>query len=180
MKRTFFLETERLFLYKIDVNHCNHTYLSWLHNPEVTKFLEAGRYPETLDSLRTFVEGFSNTESLFLAIHIKDNDKHIGNIKIDSISRIHQTAEYGILLGESTEWGKGYALEASLVVLNHCFRRLNLRKITLGVIAGNVGAVKLYKEKLKFVEEGLYRKHVFCDGKYMDVIRMATFNNQWI
>lgn len=180
MYRLAFLTTERLYLCKLDASHCNDNYLGWLHDDEVCKYLETGRYPQNEEDLLGFVENTYKKEALFLAIHRKDNNKHIGNIKIDSINRIHQTAEYGILLGDKTSWGHGFAKEASDVVLRHCFNRLNLRKITLGVISGNVGAVKLYKEKLNFEEEGLLKRHVLNQGKYCDVIRMATFSTQWI
>ena len=180
MYRTPFLYTNRLELFKVDKDHCNNDYLSWLHDSEVNHFLETGYYPQSLEELEQFVDNVYKKEVLFLAIHTKEDGKHIGNIKIDSINRIHQIAEYGILLGDKSAWGKGYAKEASEVVLMHCFKKLNLRKITLGVIADNTSAIKLYKEKLNFLEEGKYVKHVFFDGKYCDTVRMATFKEQWI
>lgn len=178
MDRVPFIETERLFLYKVDELHCNETYLSWIHDKEVSKYLETGRFPESIASLTEFVHLSSRQSVLFLAIHIKENNKHIGNIKIDAINRFHQYAEYGILMGDRTSWGKGYAKEASIAIIDHCFHKLNLRKINLGVIADNVGAVNLYI-KLGFEIEGVYKKHLFCDGSYVDVNRMAVFQEQW-
>lgn len=175
MNRIPFLETPRLLLYDVDEFHCNETYLSWLHDKEISVYLESGRYPTSIDKLKEFLLSVHKQEVLFLAIHIKKTGKHIGNIKIDSINRMHQIAEYGIMIGDKEAWGKGYGKEATEVVLDHCFKKLNLRKITLGVLSNNIGAVKLYKNKLGFVEEGKYIKHVFCNGDYVDILRMAKF-----
>ena len=41
-----------------------------------------------------------------MGIHLKENCKHIGNIKIDPINKKHGTGEYGIMMGDKDEWGK--------------------------------------------------------------------------
>ena len=101
--------------------------------------------------------------TFFLAIHIKESGKHIGNIKIDPINSKHAYGEYGILMGDKGEWGKGYAFEASKTIIDFSFNTLALRKINLGVVSENFGALHLYK-KLGFIEDGVYKNHYesFC------------------
>lgn len=172
-----FLESQRLCLCPITEEYCTPEYLSWLHNKEVNRYLETGIFPLTLPDLTAFVKSIDRKNSLFFAIVIKENKKHIGNIKIDQISWIHGRGEYGILIGDTNEWGKGYAKEASQLIIDYCFEKLNLRKVTLGVLAENKEAVDLYK-KLNFQQEGYYKEHSFHDGRFMDVIRMAIFKNE--
>lgn len=168
------LQTERLSIIPISSSHCSQQYVSWLNDPEVYKYLETrGNY--ALHELREYLAKIIEENVLMWAIHVKESNTHIGNIKIDPINKVHGLGEYGILMGEKTEWGKGYAREASEAVLSYCFGELNLRKITLGVVRDNLGALKLY-EKLGFVQEGLYKKHVVYDGSFYDIIRMAIFN----
>lgn len=172
------LESERLTYVPVSLKHLSEDYVAWLNDPDVYKFLETrGNY--TSDKLKQFLEGCESNPNLFWAIHIKTNNLHIGNIKIDPVNLVHGTAEYAIMMGRKTEWGKGYACEASARVIDFCFKDIGLRKITLGVIADNVAAIHLYK-KLKFNIEGLYKNHVLHDGKYHDVIRMALFNKNFI
>jgi RimJ/RimL family protein N-acetyltransferase len=71
--------------------------------------------------------------------------------------------------------GKGFAKEATQKIIDFCFNELEIRKLTLGVVADNFAAVKLYK-KLNFKTEGIYKKHGLYQGKYCDIIRMALFN----
>ena len=174
-----FLETPRLLLYAMTAEHCSEQYRSWLHDKEVTRFLETGMFPTSIEQLQAFVHDISQKPVLFLAIYTKTDNKHIGNVKIDSINRIHGTAEYGILMGDKTAWGKGYGREASEVLFDHCFKRLHLRKITLGVVADNTAAVQLYY-KMGFELEGTYKQHCFYDGAYRDIFRMAIFAEAYL
>jgi RimJ/RimL family protein N-acetyltransferase len=169
------LTSKRLIYKPITKNYCSNTYLNWLNDKEVTRYLEIFE-PYTLHQLEKYLDDAErNKELLFWAIHLKQNDKHIGNIKIDPINRYHELGEYGIMMGDKSEWGKGYAEEASIAIIDYCFIHENLRKINLGVVEENAAAVNLYK-KLGFVIEGKYRNHGFYNGHYCDVLRMALFN----
>lgn len=172
------LESERLLLKRLSMTHCTEEYVAWLNNPQVYQFLETGgNY--TLADLRNYLASVeARPDMLFWAIHIKSNNVHIGNVKIDPINKKHGLGEYGILMGNPEEWGKGYAKEASLSIINYCFKIVNLRKITLGVVEKNVAAIKLY-ESLGFEVEGVYKKHGLYNNEYLDTVRMALFNTKY-
>lgn len=172
------LESNRLILNPISKLHITNEYVSWLNDKSVYEFLETrGNY--TKEMLASFVEEQISHNVYMWGIHIKENNKHIGNIKIDPINITHGYGEYGILIGDKQEWGKGYAKEASELVIDYFFKEeLILRKITLGVVAANINAINLYK-KIGFVIEGEYKKHVKYDEKYYDIIRMGIFNPRY-
>lgn len=169
------LESDRLFYKALSLEHCTTKYVSWLNNPEVYRYLETGgNY--TLEMLKEYLASVErNSNMLFWAIHLRHNKEHIGNIKIDPVNKRHSLGEYGILMGEQSEWGKGYAKEASETILSYCFNTLNLRKITLGVVERNAAAIQLYKS-LGFETEGIYKKHGLYANEYLDILRMALFN----
>ena len=158
----------------MSLNFANQNYLGWLNDAEVNKYLEVPKQNH-LNDLVHYVEQCVKSKILFWAIIKKQDSKHIGNIKIDPINTKHGYAEYGILMGDKTEWGKGYAKEASRAVIKYCFDVLQLRKINLGVIEEHTAAYSLYKS-LDFVTEGIYKKHIKLESNYCDVIRMAVFN----
>ena len=168
------IETSRLLLQPMDTKFITESYLHWMNDLDVCKFLETS-IPYSEVELQDFVNWMIAKKVLFWAITLKYDGSHIGNIKIDPINEKHLIGEYGILMGDRNNWGKGFAKEASLSVISYCFDTLNLRKITLGVIKDNIAAVKLY-EYLGFEVEGIYRMHGKYDGKYCDAIRMALFN----
>ena len=138
------LTSERLIFKRLSQEHISESYLSWINDPEVYKYLETrGNY--SMGMLKDYVDEQYKNNIYFWAIHLKDSNKHIGNIKIDPIDLENNSGEYGILMGDKLSWGKGYAKESSLRIIAYCFNKLKLSEITLGVIEDNINAVSLYK-----------------------------------
>jgi RimJ/RimL family protein N-acetyltransferase len=165
------LTSERLFYKRLSIEHLSTEYLNWINDPLVNMYLETrGNY--TMDLLKAYIEEQFEKEVYFWAIHLKDSDKHIGNIKIDPINLELNSGEYGILLGDRLSWGKGYAKEATKRILTYCFEELKLSKITLGVINENVMAVNLYK-KIGFTVDKIKKNVGIYNHKLCDSIRMS-------
>jgi RimJ/RimL family protein N-acetyltransferase len=142
------LESERLIFKRVSSIHATAAYVNWINDTKVNMYLETrGNY--TIELLKSYIEDQCKKEVYFWAIHLKESEKHIGNIKIDPIDLENSSGEYGILMGDRENWGKGYAKEATLRIIKYCFEELKLRQITLGVIDDNINAVKLY-EKIGF------------------------------
>lgn len=170
------LETKRLSLVPLSLSHASQCYVNWLNDKEVNKYLET-KNGYTIEKLNEYLKSIEKNNICAWGIHLKQTGTHIGNVKIDPISSRNRNAEYGILIGERSSWGKGYAYEASEKVFDFCFTDLNLRKITLGVVSANQSAVKLY-ERMGFEKEGLLKSHCFHDGQWQDVFRMALFSDK--
>ena len=160
----------------LSLSHATDIYVNWLNDNEVNKYLET-KNGYTIEMLKRYLESIEKNNICAWAIHLKQTGTHIGNVKIDPISFRNRNAEYGILIGEKSSWGKGYAHEASEKVFDFCFTVLNLRKITLGVVSANLSAVKLY-ERMGFEKEGLLKSHCFHDGQWQDIMRMALFSDK--
>ncbi len=165
------LESERLVYKRVSLDHLSETYVSWLNDPKIIMYLESGgNY--TLKMLKTYIEEQYQKEVYFWGIHLKDSNKHIGNIKIDPIDQKNNSGEYGILMGDHANWGKGYAKEASLRIIDYCFKELKLSKITLGVVEDNIAAVQLYK-KIGFKVDAVKKAFGTYNGKTSNSLRMS-------
>lgn len=165
------LVSERLVLKRLSTDHISTEYVSWLNDPEVNMFLETnGGY--TMDMLKSYIEQQYKNEIHFWAIHLKNSNQHIGNIKIDPINVEHNSGEYGILMGDRPNWGQGYAKEASIRILKYCFEELRLSTITLGVIQDNSNAVKLY-EKMGFTIDEIKKDIGTYNNKLSNSLRMS-------
>jgi RimJ/RimL family protein N-acetyltransferase len=165
------LVSERLALRRLSISHASTEYLSWLNDHKVNMFLETkGNY--TMDMLKSYVNEQYKNEIYFWAIHLKSSNKHIGNIKIDPINLNTNSGEYGILMGDRLNWGKGYAKEASLRIIKYCFEELKLSKITLGVVEDNIAAVKLY-EKIGFIIDEIKKDTGIYNNKQSNSLRMS-------
>ena len=168
------LESARLNYKPVVIQHATKDYIGWLNDAEVNKYLEVKK-ENTIDELKEYIQDTVEKKIFFWALHLKKNGKHIGNIKIDPINKKHGTGEYGIMIGDKNQWGKGFAKEASFAIIDFCFNKMNLRKITLGVVEDNIQAVKLY-QKIGFIIEGNFKKHAVYNGVYCNILRMAIFN----
>ena len=168
LKRRLFLVGKKLYLRPLESHDLKGSYLDWLNDYAVTRYLEVGIFPTTKEALAQYLEAVAkHPMNVMLAIVDRATDRHIGNIKLGPVNLIHRHAELGILIGEKAFWGRGYAREAIDLVLDYGFSRLNLHKIQLGVHADHAEAIQLY-ERLGFTREGLLRQHLFRDGTYRD------------
>lgn len=171
-----YLKGSRVYLRSIEEDDATENYLSWLNNQETTKGLVTGRFPTSMQSLKTYLRSIEqNEKSVMFAICLLENNQHIGNIKLDQLDYYAGTAELGILIGEENQRGKGIGSETCQLVLDYAFQNLNLRKVTLSVFSNNPNAVKTY-EKLGFLVEGRLKDHFFMNGNYYDKIYMSYFN----
>ena len=105
-------------------------------------------------------------------IYVKENNKPIGSVYMQSIDHLHKNAEYGIFIGESSALGCGYGTDAAKLAVKYAFEELKLHKLYLRVISDNDRAVRSY-EHAGFVVEGVMKDEIFVDGKFHDVTRMA-------
>ncbi|MFN4762608.1 aldo/keto reductase [Gillisia sp. Q332] len=168
------LESERLVLRPLTSAHLSERYVNWMNDPAVYKYLESGgNY--SIEQLKDYLEEQEKKDILFWAIHLKGSNMHIGNIKIDPVDKIQKSGEYGIMIGAKNEWGKGYAREASLRVINYCFQELGFTKISLGVIEKNIDALELYKKMGFRIERTIENAGVY-QGETCNSVRMVLVN----
>lgn len=71
--------------------------------------------------------------------------KEVGSVYFRDIDREAGTAEYGIFIGEKGAIGCGYGTAAAREALKYAFTKLNLRKIFLRFLEGNIGARRSYE-----------------------------------
>ncbi len=161
---------ERIYLRELEEEDASEEYLSWLNDKEIKKYIET---PETtkVNQLKDYIKKQKeNKNSFFVGIFDKENDKHIGNIKLEPIDWKLKTATLGILIGNKNYWGKAYGTESVKLMVDYAFAKMNLEKIKLGVIETNKRAIKCY-ENVGFVVKKIDTKALEHDGiKYDNVL----------
>lgn len=168
-----FLERVRVYLREVRLSDVNERYYQWMNDPEINRYLETRFIPQSWQQIEDYVRKMEeDPNSVFWAIVAKDQNRHIGNVKIGPINWYHRFADISLFIGDKSYWGKGYGTETIKVAVEYGFRTLNLHKITAGIYANNIGSIKAFK-KADFMEEGLRKKHRFCDGKYVDEVLLC-------
>jgi ribosomal-protein-alanine N-acetyltransferase len=182
-RKAAFAEGPLVFLRPLERSDLNDRYLSWLNDPEVTRYTETGMFPSTAEDLEKYYRDVCGSRNqVMLAIVDKKSGQHIGNVKLGPIHWIHRNATFGILIGEKKFWGKGVGLEATNLMVEYGFNRLNLHRIDLGVFADHEAAVRCY-EKAGFKVEGRMREDLFRGGEngghYKDRLWMGLLRSEF-
>lgn len=177
-KEGIIIEGKRIYLRRLREEDVDGPYAKWMKDPEVTQYLESRFSKNSRASILKFVRGMlASKDVLFLAIILKDGNRHIGNIKLGPINTAHSSAEIGIMIGEKDCWGKGYGSEAITLLKDYAFNELKIHKITAGCYSNNRGSAKAF-EKAGFKLEGV-RKSQYRHGKgYVDGMLFGALNKK--
>jgi len=177
MKQTnFFLSGDGIYFREVRIEDIDDSYYKWMNDAEVIKYTGSRFYPNSKAMLGKFVDTINaNRDNVFFAIIKKENNKHIGNIKLGPINWINRFGDIGIIIGEKDEWGKGFASEAIKLMVKYAFNTLNLHKLTAGYFEGNKPSSKIFL-KNGFQVEGVRKNHVYVNGSYMDSYLLGCIN----
>ena len=153
-------------------------FVPWVNDPEITRNLILYR-PMNRDMEEEFIARASKEQGgMVFGIALKKDDRLIGNTALHAVHTKDRNAGFGILIGDKTEWDRGYGTEATALMVEYGFRTLNLNRIWLHVYEYNARGRRAY-EKVGFRVEGTLRKHCFRDGRYWDVIVMGLLREEW-
>jgi len=95
----------------------------------------------------------------------------IGITNLHRIDLRNRTAAFGMLIGATTDRGKGYGTEATRLMLDYAFTALGLHNVMLTVLEFNRAGRRVY-ERAGFRECGRRREAHRIGGKWWDVISM--------
>ncbi|HXG87654.1 MAG TPA: GNAT family protein [Vicinamibacterales bacterium] len=170
-----FIEGERIYLREVQLSDVTDRYYQWINDAEVNQYLETRFRPTTMESLREFVAAkLVDRDNVFLALIVKDGDRHIGNIKLGPINWVHRFADVALMLGDKEHWGKGYGSEAIALVTDYGLNRLNLHKLTASCYASNQGSAKAFI-KAGWEQEAVRKRQFYFNGSYEDSVHLATW-----
>lgn len=170
------LQGDKIYLRPLTVADVTEVYAGWLNDPEINQFLETRFSQHTLQSQREYVQKISKDPAYaFFAIVRKDTGAHVGNIKLGPIDPHHHVGSIGLMIGDRSSWGKGFATEAIQLLTQHSFEVLKVHKLTAGAYENNPASIKVFL-KLGFFEEGRRKKHVRFGDDYVDYLLLAKLN----
>lgn len=161
---------QRIYLRELNMVDATREYCNWLNDSEVNKFLETRK--STLEDLREYInKKINDPNCFFLGIFNKNNDEHIGNVKLELIDKKKKRVDFGILIGNKSYWGQGFGPEAIRLAIAYAFKQLNFKEIELGVIADNERARRVFI-RAGFKPFNVREKFVDHNGVLYDAIMM--------
>lgn len=173
-----FLSGELVALRPLVESDADGPYPGWLNDAEVCRYNRHHVYPYTREQAREWIRSIPARDELVLAITLRSDQSHVGNVSLQGIDRVARSADLAILLGERNAWGKGIGLESSRLVVTHGFGAMNLHRISCATTEDNV-AMRRIAEKLGMQEEGTRRQAAFNEGRHVDVIEYGLLADDY-
>jgi len=100
----------------------------------------------------------------------------IGLIDIFDFDFHNKRAGIGVLIKESSNRHKGYGTEALQLLIDYCFKHLNLHQLYCNISEDNEASIKLFKHH-NFVEVGLKKDWNIVNGAYKNEYLFQLINN---
>ena len=97
--------------------------------------------------------------------------KPLGLTNVHAIDVHHRTAEFGLLIGDREQRGRGHGTIVTLMMLDYAFDRLELHNVMLRVYANNEAGIRAYR-KAGFREFGRRTGSRLLVGQRYDEIFM--------
>jgi len=170
-------ETKDIFLQSISLDDANENYVAWLNDPLVNQYLETRFSKQDLNSVKSYISAnLDNPLEKLFTIRTSNNNKHIGNIKVGSINKVHNIAQLSLFIGEKESWGKGYANQAIKLISQYAFDILSIRKLTAAAYLNNTASTKTFL-KAGYKIECRLTNHYILNGEACDLIQVSMFKN---
>jgi RimJ/RimL family protein N-acetyltransferase len=174
-----FLVGNHIYLRVLGPDDLCGNYINWLNDSEVCKYNSHHYFPYAAINAEEFIRNAcTSKDRLVLGVILKKKDIHIGNISLQNINYINRNAEFAILMGEKQFWGRGYAKDASFLLIKHGFNELNLHMIHCGTSSENIPMQRL-ADYLGMKKEGLRREAFYKHGKFIDIIEFGLLKNEF-
>lgn len=173
------LDGARLRLRPLTLENVTEHYVAWLNDPEVQRYSEYQFAHHTIASVREYVtRTITDPRNHFFAITLRNTREHIGNVKLGPVDAHHLRASIGIMIGERSHWGQGYASEAIALLEEYAFDVLSLHKLTAGMYATNAGSFRVF-QKRGFSVEGRRMAHCRQGEHWVDYIELGKVNDHY-
>lgn len=170
------IEGKRIYLRDVRIEDVSDRYVAWMNDPEIVHFTESRYSAHDAAGLRKYIAARRDDgDNLFLAIVAREEELHIGNIKIGPADWRHRVVDLGLIVGDRNYWGKGIAAEAISLITDYAFSALDLHKVTASCYAPNGAAIRSF-EKAGYDIEGVRKSHWLLDGAYTDLVMLGRIN----
>lgn len=156
------------------------TTIEWRRNDEIWSQLGGIKYFVSESYEKEWIlNAIKDSKNIRLAVCLKEDDTHIGNVYITDINLQSRSGVSHIMIGNRSCWGKGYATEAYTLLLDYAFSERGLHRIVAHVLDDNIGSIRLH-EKCGYTNEGTLRESVFKGGRWRNQILFSILEKEFL
>lgn len=124
--------------------------------------------------VREWIATIDNRQTITLTAILLAEQRPVGYVNVYDFDAVSGTCAMGLAVFDAQDRGKGHGRRIIALTLDYLRDWLNLRKVSMTVLADNKPAVALY-QKCGFAIEGTLKDQYFIDGSYRSALLMAKF-----
>lgn len=159
------------------VKHDIEKVLRWRTSEQITKYMFTDIAFDLAEQEKWF-ESIYRDES-YQSWIIVYNNHDIGFANLCDIDIFNRRCFKGYYIAEDYMIGVGLAKYLECNIYDYVFDNLELNKIYSDVLAFNERAIHIYK-KFGSEVEGVFKQHIYKNGQFHDVVRMAILKDKWL
>ena len=172
------MELNNLVLRKTIFNDCT-LFAEWEVKDFVKEFLTIEETRDYEEIVTEFISRKSDNSKEQYTIVLKSENKPIGRVYLSRIDKSSDSIDITrIYIGDENYLSKGYGKESMILLLNYCFKTLELERVTLDHYPNNEKASKMYLD-LGFKYEGIMRNAARKNNQYFDLHLMSILKNEY-
>jgi [ribosomal protein S5]-alanine N-acetyltransferase len=172
------LTTERLRLRQLTHDDAD-AIVALFGSPEVLRFLNQPPTdtPEKAIGLIDWLNALYEKHEPQWAITLNGDDRLIGTCGTIAWDRDNRHIDIGYHVLPS-QWGNGYATEATRAVVRWCFEHMDIHRIQADCTDGNIGSERVLL-KCGFKIEGLWRESCWEHGRFVDIKQFGLLRREF-
>jgi len=151
-------------------------------NPDVMRYTLDDCYSqdELINYFKKILDNNESKNRKQYEYKVITKDEFIGFADFEITRPMHSggIAEIGYLILPEY-WGKGYGTLIAKELINVCFNRLNLHKVTASCNIDNIGSWKIM-EKVGMKKEGTFEAQRFKNGKFVNELKYGLVNEAFL
>ena len=120
-------------------------------------------------SVKKDIQTIGPQSERWFMVCIRGKKQPIGHGGIDDIDQHDKRGEIFFLIGDKTEWGKGYGTEIVQALVHYGFEKLKLHSLFASATITNTSSQKVL-ENAGFRKIGLRRGYNYINGKFIDEV----------
>lgn len=149
------------------------------NDPNMERLIAGWSFPiSKQQQLDWYNRVYNDNKSLRFTVVLKENNSVVGMVNLVDIDWKNGTAMHGIRLSDDAPKNQGIGTDAVMTLMRYAFEELRLHRLNGGRIEDNYASEKLYK-KCGWVDEGIQRESIFCEGKYHDYISVGILAQEY-
>lgn len=173
------MKSENLIIRKSTFNDCTF-FAEWEIKDYIKKFLTIEETRNYENIVTEFLSREVDDSKEQYTIVLKSENKPIGRVYLAKIDKISDSVDISrIYIGDENYLGKGFGKESMTLLLEYCYKNLNMQRITLDHYPNNEKVSKLYL-KLGFKYEGIMRNSAKKNNEYFDLHLMSILKDEYL